>query len=98
MISDRDIKKLKELSRIDLGSKEEARIKKDLEAILGYFEKLKEVSVDGIEEMSFASEISVSAREDEETLSPPEIASQLVEAAPEKEEGYIKVKAVLQKE
>lgn len=90
-----DIKKISELARIRLDSKEEKELAGELESILGYIDKLKETSVDGIEETSHVFHVN-EFRKDE---APKEIfpSAPLVEAAPEKERGFIKVKKILDK-
>ncbi|MEK7162480.1 MAG: Asp-tRNA(Asn)/Glu-tRNA(Gln) amidotransferase subunit GatC, partial [Patescibacteria group bacterium] len=65
MISREDIKKLAELARIHLTEKEEKNLEKDLQSILSYVEKLKEVDVSGIPEMTHAVEAKNVFRNDE---------------------------------
>ncbi|QQG46152.1 MAG: Asp-tRNA(Asn)/Glu-tRNA(Gln) amidotransferase subunit GatC [Candidatus Niyogibacteria bacterium] len=52
MISPKDVKKAAELSRLKLSAKEEKELSRELESILGYIDKLKEVNVSGVAETS----------------------------------------------
>ncbi len=95
MISPGDVKKTAELARIKLDAKEEKELAGELESILGYIEKLKEVDVDGVKEESHVFHIN-NFRKDEppkENFNP----APLIEAAPETERGFIKVKKILDK-
>jgi len=95
MISREDIKKLAELARIKLSAAEENKLEKDLQAILDYMEKLKEVDVSGVPEMTHAVEIKNVFRTDE-----PEKREDilLAEQFPEEERGYLKVKGVFERD
>lgn len=96
MITDKDIKKTAELAKIKLDSKEEKDLAGELESILGYIDKLKEVDVSGVQEASHVfhtNEFRKDAPPKESFDSAP-----LVEAAPEKERGFVKVKKILDKE
>ncbi|MDP3762815.1 MAG: Asp-tRNA(Asn)/Glu-tRNA(Gln) amidotransferase subunit GatC [bacterium] len=95
MISREDIKKLAELARIHLTATEEKKLEKDLQSILAYVEKLKEVDVSGVPEMTHAVEAKNVFREDE-----PEEREDilLTEQFPEEERGYLKVKGVFERD
>lgn len=97
MISGDDIKKLSELSRIYLSRQEEDDLARDLQSILDYFEKLKEVSVDGLPEAVSDERAESNLRKDETPREAYADASGLVSVAPETDEGYIKVKAVFER-
>lgn len=95
MISKEDIKKLAELARIKLTAKEEEGLEKDLRSILAYVEKLKEVDVSGVPEMTHAVEAKNIFRADE-----PEKREDilLADQFPEEERGYLKVKGVFERD
>ena len=99
MISREDIKKLAELARIHLTEKEEKALEKDLQSILSYVEKLKEVDVSGVPEMTHAVEAKNVFREDEPD-NPPAGGEDilLTEQFPEEERGYLKVKGVFERD
>ncbi len=103
MISKADIKKLAELSRIHLTEKEEKKLADDLQSILGYMEKLKEVDISGVPEMTHALETKNVFRDDEPAESrgiqagPPQFED-LGGQFPEEERGYLKVKGVFERD
>ncbi|MBI5787125.1 MAG: Asp-tRNA(Asn)/Glu-tRNA(Gln) amidotransferase subunit GatC [Candidatus Niyogibacteria bacterium] len=96
MIEPKDVKKMAGLARIELKPKEEKKLAKDLESILGYIDKLKEVGVDGVGRAEHVFALN-DFRKDEpskEAVAP----MSLIESAPETERGFVKVKKVLDKE
>lgn len=102
MISKDDIKKLGELSRIEIPEHALEKLAEDLEAILGYVDTLKEVDVADIKEISYLPYLLNTIRPDEilvkgkgESMND---AAELLEAAPKTEDGYVVVKSVLGKE
>lgn len=94
MISEDDIKKLSELARIDLSRQEEDNLARDLQAILKYFEKLKEISVDNLPTQVIGAHFESNLRKEQISGEAYSDAADLVSAAPEAEDGYIKVKPV----
>ena len=99
MISREDIKKLAELARIHLTAAEEKKLEKDLQSILGYVAKLKEVDVSGVPEMTHAVEAKNVFRADEPE-NPPAGGEDilLAEQFPEEERGYLKVRGVFERD
>ncbi|MEK7566803.1 MAG: Asp-tRNA(Asn)/Glu-tRNA(Gln) amidotransferase subunit GatC [Patescibacteria group bacterium] len=95
MISSDDVKKMAKLARVELDAKEERDLARDLESVVGYIDKLKEVNISGIEDASHVFHVN-DFRED---LPPKEIFdfAPLLDLAPEKERGFIKVKKILDK-
>ncbi len=79
-----------------LSAKEEKELSRELESILGYIDKLKEVNVSGVAETSHVFHVN-DFRED---IRPKEIfdSSTLLEAVPETERGFVKVKKILDRE
>ncbi|OGF89375.1 hypothetical protein A3I27_03220 [Candidatus Giovannonibacteria bacterium RIFCSPLOWO2_02_FULL_43_11b] len=95
MISKEEVKKLAELARIQLTVSEEEKLEKDLSNILGYIEKLKEVDISNVPEMTHATEAKNVFRADKEVLRDDIL---LREQFPESERGYLKVKGVFERE
>lgn len=95
MISKEDIKKLAEMARIHLTESEEKNLAEDLKNILGYIEKLKEVDISNVPEMTHAVEEKNVFRKDE-----PQDRKfvLLTEQFPEEEKGFLKVKGVFERE
>lgn len=99
MISKEDAKHIAHLSRIELADGELIKIGNDLSAIVEYVKKLNEVDTKDIALLNGGSDAVNEMRKDSETkeqkeLSAPESVARLVNAAPAREKGYIKVKSV----
>ncbi len=95
MISKEEVKYIAKLARLGLTEKETEKFQKELSSILDYVEKLKKADVSKVEAASRAFEIENVVREDERRKE--KIGSEgLVEMAPEREKGYVKVKSIFQ--
>lgn len=93
MLSKEEVIKIAALARIELTEEEVARFQKDLSTVLDYVEELKQVNVDGLEEVSQVTGL-VNVQRDDKAIdygNREEILSQ----APEIKDGYYKVKAIL---
>lgn len=96
MIEIRDIEKLAELSRINISGEEKEIFRKDIESVLGYVDQIKMVA--GGTDMAMPreeGELKNVFREDENWHNSGQFTEALLESAPEKEDGYIKVKKIL---
>ena len=51
-ISDKDMQHLKTLARLELSPDETHHLKHDLNAMLGYFEQIKDLDTEGVEELA----------------------------------------------
>ena len=92
MISKEEVEHIAKLARLELTEKEIEKMQKDLSAILDYFALLKKApKVKGV----ISREAGVCTRKDEVLARDPGLAEKLVSAAPEKKDGYIKVKTIL---
>lgn len=92
-----DVKKLAELARIDMSEEEMKGVAKDFDSILAYVDQIKEVS-DKEEEKSKNKEDFVLRnvlREDEVTNIGGENTFDLLANAPNKEDGFVKVKQIM---
>ena len=94
MITKETIRKLAALARIDLKESEEEKFQTDLESILGYVQKLEQAETSGVEAVTNITGLENSMREDARTAVLNSEASELIEAAPEKKDGYVKVKPI----
>jgi aspartyl/glutamyl-tRNA(Asn/Gln) amidotransferase C subunit len=94
MISKEEVEHIAKLARLELTEAEVKKMQKDLSAILDYFNLLKNVP-----EMKIAGnkldKNSEWMRKDEVKSMVSGLAEKLVAAAPDKKEGYIKVKTIL---
>lgn len=95
MITREDVKKIANLARIKVSEAEEEKLQKDLSSILGYIDTLSEVDVSDVRPTAHAVDIFNIVREDGEGLSDEEMAASIVKSAPQHEDGFIKVKAIL---
>jgi aspartyl-tRNA(Asn)/glutamyl-tRNA(Gln) amidotransferase subunit C len=93
-ISDEELTHLEELARLALDPGEREAVRADLGAILDYFDSLRELDTDGVEELVRPVALSNVLREDEvrESL-PREVALAL---GVEVEEGFFKVPRTLE--
>ncbi|MGB0416233.1 MAG: Asp-tRNA(Asn)/Glu-tRNA(Gln) amidotransferase subunit GatC [Coraliomargarita sp.] len=90
-----DIDYVANLARIELSDEEKAKLGGQLDDILGYFEKLNAVNVDGVEPMAHARPVFNVWREGDEageTYS-PEV---LTKMAPEQRENQVVVPKVVE--
>jgi aspartyl-tRNA(Asn)/glutamyl-tRNA(Gln) amidotransferase subunit C len=51
-ISDKDMQHLKTLARLELSEEETEHLKHDLNAMLGYFDQIKDLDTEGVEELA----------------------------------------------
>ena len=95
IIDKQTLEKLAELARIEISPDKEEKLLSDLSAVLGHFEELNEVDVSGVEPMAGAAELTNVFRDDELVKSET-AAIDLINAFPEKENGFLKVPAVFE--
>lgn len=92
MITAEEVKKIAKLARLELDEKEIKRMQKDLSAILDYFNMLKKVK----DEAKFVGALKEAGvmREDKAEPAPEELPKKIVDAAPDKKGGHVKVKSI----
>lgn len=98
MISDKEIRHIADLARIQISEKEEQSLKKDLSSILEYINKLNEVDTTGVEPLYQTTGLVDSFRSDEprgEFEMNENLNEKLIGQAPHKEGRFVKVKSVL---
>ncbi|MDP2741471.1 MAG: Asp-tRNA(Asn)/Glu-tRNA(Gln) amidotransferase subunit GatC [bacterium] len=93
MISKDEVKHIAKLARLELSESEAEKMQKDLSSILDYFELLKKAPKILKKTEDLIKEDSNITRKDESKQSG--LADELLGAAPDKKEEYIKVKAIL---
>jgi aspartyl-tRNA(Asn)/glutamyl-tRNA(Gln) amidotransferase subunit C len=89
-----EVKRLAALSRLQLSDEEAAEFLKELNAILGYVEKLSSVDTTGIEPTAQVTGLKNVMRPDE-PIDYGSSREELLKNAPAQQDGYIKVKKVL---
>lgn len=96
MLSKEEVLKIAKLARLELTGEEVEKMQKDLSAILDYFTLLKKVDTSSVKlDAGEILPIEKVTRKDEAFLQNTDVAEKLVESAPDKKDGYIKVKAIL---
>lgn len=95
MISEKEVKHIAELARLELSLKEIKKIEKELSLVLDYFQSLKKLNVEKIKPTSHSISIENVIREDFPEKQTKEKVNKLLKAMPEKEGRYLRVKAVL---
>ena len=94
MISKEEVEHIAELARLELSENEIVKMQKDLSAILDYFDLLKKAPKPETQP-AFAKALAGEARKDEILQRVEGLSEKLISAAPDKKDGYIKVKAIL---
>ncbi|MEN9614169.1 MAG: hypothetical protein RLZZ347_476 [Candidatus Parcubacteria bacterium] len=93
MISKAEIEKLASLSRVALTPAEKDNFTTQIDAILGYVDQLKKVSVQAVTDTASA-QVNV-LREDANPHEPGKHTEAILAVAPAKEGQYIKVKKII---
>jgi aspartyl-tRNA(Asn)/glutamyl-tRNA(Gln) amidotransferase subunit C len=86
------IEQIIKLARIDLSTKEKKKFECQLESILNYIKKLNEVKTEKVEPIASINGLSNVSCKDE--IMPSLSREKLLQNAPQKENGHLKVKAV----
>ncbi|TET84149.1 MAG: Asp-tRNA(Asn)/Glu-tRNA(Gln) amidotransferase subunit GatC [Candidatus Nealsonbacteria bacterium] len=94
MISKKEVEHIAKLARLGITKKEEEKFAKELSSILDYIEKLKKVDILKAKTSSYPIKVENVMREDEESKKPKAKSQKLLELAPEKKAGYLKVKSI----
>ncbi len=92
MISKEEVAHIAKLARLELTEQEIEKMQKDLSAVLDYFVILK--NAPEIKIQNPKSKIQ-HLRKDEAAEKPASLANNLLAAAPDRKEDYIKVKQIL---
>ena len=110
MLSKEEVKKIAELARLELTGKEIEEMRKDLSAVLDYFNSLKKVkprsetavSTTGVKQKAITADLSQmllkkekAMREDKAMEQPTEVVKKLIDSAPDKKGNHIKARAIL---
>lgn len=93
MISKNQVQRVAKLARLNLTQEEIQMLQKDMSAILDYFEVLKKAKALAEKTKSIPSKNVL--RTDEAIEQPKNVRHDLLLLAPNRQEGYIKVKQIL---
>lgn len=92
-ISKNEIKDLGELAHISVSTEEAKKLESNLEEILGFISNLKEVDVSHADDKELT--VQNVFRKDESPHEANKFTKKILENAPSKKEGFIKVKKIL---
>ncbi len=95
MLSKEEVQHIAALARIGITDEETEKYQKDLSAILDYFKKLQELDTENIEPIGHITGRFNSYREDKREDFGSLGKAAIMKNAPEKKDGFIKVKSVL---
>jgi aspartyl-tRNA(Asn)/glutamyl-tRNA(Gln) amidotransferase subunit C len=96
MISKEQVSGIAKLARLELSEQEREKMQNDMSAILDYFDVLKKAPKIKVTEKSDSAHLrNLNTRKDIVREKPAGLAGDLVNAAPDKKDGYIKVKQIL---
>ncbi len=93
-ITENEVKHLAQLARIELKPEEITSLQKDLSRILEYVDALKEVDTAGLPDISQVTGLKNIIRDDKVAVVDEDIRNRIIDAMPESEKGYLKVKAI----
>jgi aspartyl-tRNA(Asn)/glutamyl-tRNA(Gln) amidotransferase subunit C len=100
MLTDKDISHVAALARIELDDAMRERVKNDLQSILEYIEVLNRVTTDDVVPLyQVTGQVNRTRADDHRGVFPmdEELVKLLVGQAPGHENGFIKVKSVMEK-
>ncbi len=92
-IDARTVKHVAALARLEMNAAELKLYEEQLNAILGYVEKLQELDTDGVEPMAHVAASATPLRED---LPRPGLGERSLTNAPQREERFFKVPQVIE--
>lgn len=108
MLTKKEVEHIAFLAKLGLTEEEKEKFRKELSAILEYVNKLDEVDVSGVEPMAGGTDLTNITRNDEplfeikeegalkkEEIEAIKEAAELVNAAPHKQDEYVKVRKIL---
>lgn len=95
MINKKEVEHIAKLARLGLSQEEINKFQKELSKILDYITKLEEVDISSVEPTSHSILLENIKREDETKPQKTETKRELIKAAPQEKERYIKVKSIL---
>ena len=93
-ISQKDVEHVARLARLTVVPEELKSLTEQMDAILGYVDKLNELDTAGVEPMAHAVPMSNVFREDE--INPTIGIERALQNAPQSEDGYFKVPKVIE--
>ena len=93
MLSTEEVKKIAQLSRIELRDGEVEKFQNELSTIIDYFGELQQVDTEGVEIVSSVTGLENVDRKDEAVV--VDYQEDIMANAPERKDKYYKVKSIL---
>jgi aspartyl-tRNA(Asn)/glutamyl-tRNA(Gln) amidotransferase subunit C len=93
-LTDEQVRHVALLARLGLSDEERARLREQLSTILAHIDQLAELELDAIPPTAQVIPLEPVLRED--TVTPSLTVEQVLANAPRSEDGFIKVKAILE--
>ncbi|KKT17047.1 MAG: aspartyl/glutamyl-tRNA amidotransferase subunit C [Parcubacteria group bacterium GW2011_GWB1_43_6] len=92
-----EVEKIAELARLGISEEEKDKFAEDLSLVLGYINKLSEVNVEKVEPITGGTNLESIVRKDDaiKDIADDEMKADILNAAPDKENGYFKVPSIL---
>jgi len=94
MLSEKDVLQVAKLARINLSKEEKEKMRKDLTLILDYVAKIRELDLKNVVPTFHTLKIKNKTREDKAREQNTSLKEKLIGLAPQRENGYIKIKSV----
>lgn len=86
------------LARLELTAQEKEKLQKDLESVLIFIDKLKELKVIGVEPTTAGVEAVNVMRKDQPRFEADlSVIPKMLEQAPDRQDNFVKVKSILHK-
>lgn len=108
MLTEKEVEHIALLAKLGLTEEEKEKFRKELSVILDYVNKLDEVETKDVSPMAGGTDLANITRNDEplfeikeegalekEEIEAVKEAAELINAAPHKQDGYVKVKKIL---
>lgn len=94
-VGESDVRQVAILARLEISEKEVKRYQSELSNILDYVDQINELNTDEVEPTAQVTGLKDVVREDKKN--PSELSrDEILSNAPDKKDGYIKVKSVLE--
>ena len=94
MLSEKEVLQVAKLARINLSKEEKEKMRKDLTLILDYVAKIRELDLKNVVPTFHTLKIKNKTREDKAREQNTSLKEKLIGLAPQRENGYIKIKSV----
>ncbi|MBI2642456.1 MAG: Asp-tRNA(Asn)/Glu-tRNA(Gln) amidotransferase subunit GatC [Candidatus Wildermuthbacteria bacterium] len=98
MITKEQVQHISSLARLKLTEEETEKFQKDLSSILEYFKVLNSLDTKDVQPLVHVLPLLSVEREDDAAKADPELARELLDMAPNQDQGFLQVKEVFSDE